>query len=384
MNNEKLTREQLYDLVWTTPLSTLSRKYAFSDNGIRKICKKMDIPLPPVGYWQKLQYGKKVNKPKLKVNTEVDQEVSLPIRSKDSESVNYDQTPLAILKNEIAEKYGEQLKVPEKLSKPDEIIIEAKRILNENAKSRFRDNGLVRSFDGIKIKVTPENIARSLRFMDTFIKMMKQRGHQVKVYHYKTVVEVFGGEYEINLREKLKVVPNTTDRYSSRDLIPTGILCFQFEGYHGREWKDNKKAILEDQLANIIAKIEIVAKESQKEKIRHAEEERIRKEKMEIERQLQLRKSEELNKFKELLNQANRVQQVSVLRNYIEQTASSKDLTEEKSEWIKWAKQKADWFDPFINTHDEFLDDFNKDEIVKSQLKNEEMMENYFKKSGWW
>ncbi len=61
----KFTRNQLYELIWSEPLLKLSKKYCISDNGLRKICKSMNIPLPPNGYWMKIKYGKKVKKPQL-------------------------------------------------------------------------------------------------------------------------------------------------------------------------------------------------------------------------------------------------------------------------------------------------------------------------------
>ncbi len=41
----------------------LSRKFGISDRGLAKICKRMNIPVPPRGYWAKLAAGQKV-KPK--------------------------------------------------------------------------------------------------------------------------------------------------------------------------------------------------------------------------------------------------------------------------------------------------------------------------------
>lgn len=53
MNSETLTRKELYDLVWSKPFTTLAKKYLISDNGLRKICLKMDIPLPKSGHCSK-------------------------------------------------------------------------------------------------------------------------------------------------------------------------------------------------------------------------------------------------------------------------------------------------------------------------------------------
>ncbi len=44
-----ITRKQLCDMVWSEPLSRLAKKYQISDNGLRKICRRMKIPLPPNG-----------------------------------------------------------------------------------------------------------------------------------------------------------------------------------------------------------------------------------------------------------------------------------------------------------------------------------------------
>jgi len=47
----RMTREELYELVWSTPMVQASRRFGLSDNGLRKICKQVDVPTPPRGYW---------------------------------------------------------------------------------------------------------------------------------------------------------------------------------------------------------------------------------------------------------------------------------------------------------------------------------------------
>ena len=54
----QLTRKELYDLVWSEAMTTICKRYGLSDNGLRKHCKTMNIPTPPLGYWAKLQHGK--------------------------------------------------------------------------------------------------------------------------------------------------------------------------------------------------------------------------------------------------------------------------------------------------------------------------------------
>lgn len=55
-------REKLYKEVWTDPVITVAKRYNMSDNGLRKHCKRIGIPLPPSGYWSKVKPGQKVKK----------------------------------------------------------------------------------------------------------------------------------------------------------------------------------------------------------------------------------------------------------------------------------------------------------------------------------
>ncbi|WP_186119555.1 hypothetical protein [Burkholderia gladioli] len=58
-------RQALYEEVWADPVSTVSKRYGMSDNGLRKICKKLGVPLPPLGHWAKLRAGQKVMRARL-------------------------------------------------------------------------------------------------------------------------------------------------------------------------------------------------------------------------------------------------------------------------------------------------------------------------------
>ena len=44
-----IERQKLYEEVWTTPMSTLAKTYGISDVGLRKVCKKLGVPLPGSG-----------------------------------------------------------------------------------------------------------------------------------------------------------------------------------------------------------------------------------------------------------------------------------------------------------------------------------------------
>jgi hypothetical protein len=64
-----LSREQIYNEVWELSLAGVARKYGISYSIIYKLCKKANIPIPPSGYWTKLNLGKPVSKPPLPDST---------------------------------------------------------------------------------------------------------------------------------------------------------------------------------------------------------------------------------------------------------------------------------------------------------------------------
>jgi hypothetical protein len=61
----QLTRRQVYELVWTKPLNKIAAELGLSDQGLAKACRRFQIAVPPVGYWQKLAFGKQVHQPAL-------------------------------------------------------------------------------------------------------------------------------------------------------------------------------------------------------------------------------------------------------------------------------------------------------------------------------
>jgi len=53
-----MSRQALYEQVWTTPMRKLAAAYGLSDVGLAKICDRHDIPRPPRGYWIQKEFGR--------------------------------------------------------------------------------------------------------------------------------------------------------------------------------------------------------------------------------------------------------------------------------------------------------------------------------------
>lgn len=65
LQNERktvLSRRDLYELVWSTPVTKLAEQFGISDRGLAKICERHRVPTPPRGYWAKLEAGAKPKK----------------------------------------------------------------------------------------------------------------------------------------------------------------------------------------------------------------------------------------------------------------------------------------------------------------------------------
>jgi len=53
-------RVHLFEEVWTSPVRTVAKRYNVSDVALLKTCKKLYIPVPPMGYWAKVAANKPV------------------------------------------------------------------------------------------------------------------------------------------------------------------------------------------------------------------------------------------------------------------------------------------------------------------------------------
>ena len=364
-------REQLYDLVWSKTLAKLTEEYAYTNEGIKKICKEFDVPMPDNGYWSKLKFDSNIQKTKLNPVFNKEDKIQLSIREQGNLE-NVDQTPLTRRTKEIENNVKAPLIVPEKLINPDILIQNTKKIFEIRKKDRYyRDEKI----DAIHMPVEEKNFDRALLIMDTFIKLLKFRGHSFKRDHnnWGPHINVNDVLFSFAMREKNKRIPGTK-LYESSTYVPTGILVLKIgESYKAMEWSDGATK-LEKQLAKIVAKIEL---EAQKElewrekcrisQIKREEEEKIRKE-------YEARKELEFDKTKELFKAAEYHNKAKMIREYIDsieiQATNKQNLTPELEEWLKWAKDKVDWFDPLVNKEDNLLTEKDKEELISPKKTN--------------
>ncbi len=59
---KKLTREELYELVWLQPMTQIAKGLGISDVMVGKLCKNLGVPRPPRGYWVGITSSKSKHK----------------------------------------------------------------------------------------------------------------------------------------------------------------------------------------------------------------------------------------------------------------------------------------------------------------------------------
>lgn len=62
---DHLSREELFELVWSKPTSEVARELGVSDAAVGKLCRRLQVPKPPRGYWARVAAARTPKKPPL-------------------------------------------------------------------------------------------------------------------------------------------------------------------------------------------------------------------------------------------------------------------------------------------------------------------------------
>lgn len=350
MEQVTFTRNEFYKLIWTTPLSRLSQTYAISDNGLRKMCRKYNIPIPANGYWQKLKFNKPVKPEKLPTFAMDKDAIELPLRGRENQ-FNLDVSPETLLVRQINGDTKAPLTVPDELKKPHFLVKETKRHWTE-AKKHKKDYGFTNPFSCLSIYVEKDTQPRALKFFNALIKLLEYRGHKVIIRKSATYAVIGTVELDLTLRESSNRIFNDDGPWRTSELVPNGRLHLK-TGRHSwdKQWLENKNG-LETMLAQIVARLELDAEKEAKwledcrlSAIKREEEEKVRME------QEAFRRAEQ-QKIDTLLLQSEQYEKAQRIRRLVdaaqEQMKAKGSTTPEFREWVKWAYQKADNLDPLI------------------------------------
>ncbi len=374
-----LTREELFEQIWSKPTTKLAMEYGISDVGLAKICKKLNIPRPPKGYWLRKYPGKPPTLPPTKGPTEhVIQKWVMPALELDSAQ-----------KSE-REMLIDQEKLPANLLQANEGSEELHRLalrtqeqlLKAASKKSKSDRSWVRGGPkSLNVCVSPPLIHRAIPIMDVLVKGLEKRKHKIALENGQTYVTVMGEKFSITLEETSTRIDHEPtekeirqmEKYSwmrpeKYDYLPSGRLSLKIDkdSYgHRRSWNDGKKKRIENCLNDVIIGL---IDSAFKEKSRRAENERRERERKEYEK-LKHEKQEAIRKEKAKLKDLETVAEdwhkSQKLRAFIEAVRHVSDdvrigTGEDVSDWLDWATQQADRLDPLAKSPPSVLDEEEK------------------------
>lgn len=355
----RLTREELYEKMWSRPALSLAEEFGISGRGLGKICTRLETPVPPRGYWAKLAAGKHVIK------------IPLPTAKSDVPSEILIQpspeSPEAGLSEKVREEVAavleirDQIQVPETLRNPHPIV---KGWLEQKRERRKVDQLSGRRSEPPLV----ETERRKLRILSAIFAETEKLGHAVKETHGEAYFEIGAQRLDYRLFEPSKqAVIQLSDEERRRswnpviatrtDLQPTGELCFEITTWISepirKRWREGKRKNLEEQLGDLIAGlIKAAAIVKEWERVR-AEEERQRQElarqRMEQERLRRI----DAARWRHVIELAMASRQASIVRGFLDEleerakkTAGEHELAAETRDWFSWARNRADAADP--------------------------------------
>lgn len=383
----KITRIELYTVLWQQRINRLATRYGIPSSEITQICKKHNIPIPPRGYYVKpkdKRSVKKISVPEYNPMIEIHPH---PVQQSPSTT-------------KAASAINREFLVDADLSSPHPIVAAICKIYKHHKKDSdgFADTSPICSNEAIK--VSPERLDWALRVMSSLFNALENKGYEVssetqinrynsQYSHMKIFVTVFGQKMTLAVGEQRIIVKMPNDGFSNKHFQMTGRLKLKIDGSY-----ESTGCILEsspmdfsDRIEEIILRMEKIAtKKNQRDEewrqrnIRYRYEARLdrlcekRKEKFEV------LKSDEKQRFSELLSQAIAFNESKAIREYIKSVekmwhSKSKKLTPMQIGWLKKAHALLDRHDPLSPNPPSILDiNFNDEIFYKSWGEIEKMI----------
>ena len=340
----KITREELYRRVWETPVRTLAKEFDISDVGLAKACRRNRIPLPPVGYWMKVQHGKAVTKPPLSKSDSV--EVTL-------QASRY-RIPAPPASVEALKPPQLQVPLPETT---DELAPVASATFKNLLKAKADIRGMV-SCQGTNVfscDVAPGTVERAVRILHAIESALPVIGAKLVKASKENRIQVerdgLGVLFRLNEQYTRTEHVIKDKHYSWMDrkeytYFPNGKLTFQIEGYYeGRKtWSDGTRESLDTKLPQVVTGL-LAAIESIRERELEWKRQRIRSEEAaRIREELERKRRAEEEFRRQLLADAKTWSECEAGFAYLEQVkgqlvGKTADLSEPAREWLSHAEQ---------------------------------------------
>jgi len=360
----RLTRQDLYNQVWSKPLRHLAKEYGLSDVGLSKLCRRHNIPLPPTGYWMKVSHGYRPPKLPLPPAERGKSEI-IEIATRQPQTYDTEKYADVLKEFQAIKRDGLKIEFPQSAKDLHPLLKQTQKYF-KTAKPE-NDSRLRPCRQGcVDIRVSPEAVDRALRIMHALIRLLESQGLSVWIQeepYTGTYVKILGEDLKICLKEKVKRSEKVqTSPYDNKyEFRPLGLLFFETEDYYApglqHTWEDTPSSELEDKLLEISDGLIERALRRRIERMEREEADRKRNEDQERKEVEVERQKLERAQFDKLLKDATDWQTSQLLRSYIEAVRKSVSDGEPDSETsanlknrLAWAERKADELDPVRNS----------------------------------
>ncbi|MSN27177.1 MAG: hypothetical protein GJV46_15060 [Geobacter sp.] len=367
----RFERQKLYEQVWEKPMTTLVAEYGLSDVGLRKICKRLSIPLPPQGYHLRMHKGQR---PPLPPSKDGVKEHVTHIYEPEQRSVNDLPQPVEVPEIAFEELPENRIIVSDTPATLHQHIAEAKSQLKKNKPDNY---GRVSTYwkRGNDISVFPESIERALQIMNALVRALVKRGFTVSVdeKNNATVAKVLDEQIGFRLEERsrqIRHVPTPAElldekkhsyrHYPTYDYIATGEFSLKISGAYQYEkiCKDDKKGKIEEKLNFFIIAMIKRALQVKDDRTRRAREEEIRRAREQKRWEMDSLIRKEKEKVEALKKECAAWHESQRLRAYIRAAYEAGPFDPESpfAKWLVWASLQADRMDPLKNSPPSVLD----------------------------
>ncbi|HEV7968645.1 MAG TPA: hypothetical protein VGP19_13795 [Candidatus Acidoferrales bacterium] len=361
-----MTRVELYERVWTTPMQKLAIEFGLSDVGLAKLCRRHRVPVPGRGYWAKVQFGQNPKRVALPAPGHLALEtITITPREKQPPSIDKprDERPIP------------QIEVPQDRPITHRIVLQIdKSILRSNKDERGLP--LAKQSRVLPVHVSLESIPRALLMLDALFVALDGAGYKIdwpSPYNSRLTVTALNekiGLYmsEVVERKQHKMTQDDLSRQKVDrwwtpprwDYRRTGRLKFALESIEASEiqhtWADGEKQKLESCVGEMLIGFETTANAVKKyrEDCARAARERAEEQKRAAELRVREaeynRKYEVVSKLAQAWGEANRLRQFAVA---LKENARSPVVPIEQKVGIHrildWIERHANSIDPFTD-----------------------------------
>jgi hypothetical protein len=377
---KRLSRKELYELVWSEPLKILAPRFAISDVALKKACARAEVPTPGLGHWAKKAAGKSMSQVALPERPPgMDDEVVIGAgqgywHSGWSEEELLGPLPPPPEFEEPIERVRERIaKTVGKVTVPREVRIwhpTVEKLLKEDEQRRERQraSSFLSSWDAPRFATPFER--RRLRVLNALILAagMMNGKPSISEHEGRNIHFSFHQRHIAIHLDRLKRPRHRGNAANSTDADEAKLSLSILESLGSESiriaWQDDDQGKLETRVTEIAIQIILTAELQYREgavrsyewrvqrKAELEEEERERKrqaERAERERQKRLEQA----RIGRLLKSAAAFQQAGAIRKYVEairatQTDNATSSGEELERWCQWALAEAERIDPVV------------------------------------